>query len=253
MRHEAALSDAATAVRIGTAGWSIPRASASRCVGSGTHLARYAQTFNGVEINSSFYRSHAASTYARWAAATPPTFRFSIKVPRLITHEQTLHRPQSALDQFLTETSGLADKRGPILIQLPPSLAFDARVAGRFLACLRRRYDGAAVCEPRHPSWFGVTADRLLSSHHVARAAADPARAAGAERPGGWPELAYFRLHGSPRIYWSRYDVAYLDALSQRVASLPAGVEAWVVFDNTAAGAAIENAWELQARISLKA
>jgi uncharacterized protein YecE (DUF72 family) len=86
--------------------------------------------------------------------------------------------------------------------------------------------------------------------HQVAQVAADPAPAAGAERPGGWPGLAYFRLHGSPRTYWSSYEAGYLARLAQHLSAVPALVEAWCVFDNTASGAALENAWELQSSLS---
>ena len=235
---------------IGTAGWTVPPASAHHCDTSGTHLARYAGTLPCVEINSAFYRPHAATTYARWAAATPPGFRFSIKVPRVLTHDQALRRPLAPLTRFLDETRGLGDKRGPLLVQLPPSLAFDGLIAGRFFAILRERHDGPVVCEPRHPGWFTAPADRLLRRHRVARAAADPVRAVGADEPGGWDGLAYYRLHGSPRTYWSRYDEAYLEALARRLESHATGTDAWVIFDNTATGAAFENAWELRQMLS---
>ena len=170
---------------VGTAGWSIPRASAHRGEGDGTHLQRYARVFRCAEINSSFHRPHAATTYARWAASTPADFRFAVKVPKLITHVQKLRQSRAALQQFLDETAGLESKRGPLLVQLPPSLAFDARVAGRFVALLRSRYLGPVVCEPRHPTWFGA-AEALLMRYEVARVAADPPPVPGADAPAGW-------------------------------------------------------------------
>jgi uncharacterized protein YecE (DUF72 family) len=230
---------------IGTAGWSVPRSSIDRCPPPGTHLERYARHFSTVEINSSFYRPHAPSTYARWAASTPDGFRFAIKLPREITHDLALRRPRRPLERFLTEISGLGPKRGVVLIQLPPSLVFDSRLAGRFLEGIRQRDEGRLVCEPRHPSWFEARADGLLASFQVARVAADPERAAGAGVPGGWTGLTYYRLHGSPHIYWSSYGAAYLEALASRLHSAVAHGEAWAIFDNTARGAAIENAWEL--------
>lgn len=239
-------------VRIGTAGWAIPRASAHRFAPRGPHLQRYAATLSCVEINSAFYRPHARATYARWGAATPEGFRFSVKVPRLITHDQRLRRPRRPLERFLAEVSGLGGKRGPLLVQLPPSLEYDSRVAGRFFQCLRAQDQGPVVCEPRHPSWFTAAADRLLRRHRVARAAADPSRAEGANAPGGWDGLAYFRWHGSPRMYWSRYDILDLQALARMTHALPLATDIWVVFDNTATGSAMENAWELQAMLSTR-
>jgi uncharacterized protein YecE (DUF72 family) len=163
------------AIFIGTAGWSIPRASAQRCPDAGTHLERYARVFNCAEINSSFYRSHHAATYARWAESTGGCFRFAVKVPRVITHEQKLRRARAPLERFLTETAGLDARRGPLLVQLPPSLAFEGRVVGTFFRLVRSCYDGPVVCEPRHPSWFAAKATRVLSRFAIARVVADPA------------------------------------------------------------------------------
>lgn len=234
-----------THVRIGTAGWSIPRASAARFASAGTHLQRYARELNCAEINSSFYRPHAASTYAKWRDSTPAGFRFAVKMPRTITHELKLREAREPLVAFLAQTEGLAEKRGPVLVQLPPSLAFDAKVATAFLDLVREVYDGVVVCEPRHPTWFLPEADSLLARYLSARVAADPLRAPAAMAPAGWRQLAYFRLHGSPRPYWSKYDEAFIATLAATVGSLPAAEEVWCIFDNTASGSAIENAWEL--------
>jgi len=233
-------------LHVGTAGWSIPRALAHHFDAEGTHLQRYARLLGCAEINSSFHRPHKAATYAKWAAATPRGFQFAVKVPRTITHDQKLRRARQPLDRFLEETAGLAAKRGPLLVQLPPSLAFEPRAAGRFFDLLRSRYEGPVVCEPRHATWFEVRAQALLVRYEVARAAADPPPVSGADRPGGWGGLVYFRLHGSPRKYWSSYDAAFLARVADALHGSPASVPAWCIFDNTASGAALENAWELQ-------
>ena len=230
---------------VGTAGWSIPRALTHRCPSDGTHLQRYSRTFGCAEINSSFHRPHAADTYAKWAASTPRDFRFSVKVPRDVTHDHQLRRVRIPLQRFLEETDGLGPKRGPLLVQLPPSHGFDARVAGRFLELLRREYEGAVVCEPRHETWFSSRANALLVQFNVARVAADPAPVVGADRPGGWAGLVYYRLHGTPRKYWSKYGASYLRELKNALHSVPPPIDTWCVFDNTASGAALENAFEL--------
>jgi uncharacterized protein YecE (DUF72 family) len=141
-------------IRVGTAGWSIPRASARPFDGPGTHLERYSRSFRCAEINSSFYRPHAAATYAKWRDSTPPDFRFAVKVPRTITHELRLQDTREPFAAFLSQTDGLGHKRGPLLPQLPPSLSFDATVATSFLGLVRKVYDGPVVCEPRHATWF---------------------------------------------------------------------------------------------------
>jgi uncharacterized protein YecE (DUF72 family) len=237
-------------IYVGTAGWSVPRASTHRCPPEGTHLQRYARVFRCAEINSSFYRSHSPATYAKWAASTPDEFRFAVKVPRLITHERRLRRSRAPLERFLAEATGLGGHCGPLLVQLPPSLAFEARAGARFFGMMRERYAGTVVCEPRHPSWFSARADAMMSRYFVARVAADPAITADSVAPGGWNGLAYFRLHGTPRMYWSRYEASYLSRLATVVRRISEAADVWCVFDNTASGAALENAWELRQRLS---
>ncbi len=232
---------------IGTAGWSIPRASAGHFPEEGSHLQRYARVLNLAEINSSFYRPHQQKTYVRWAEAVPAGFRFAVKLPKSITHERRLVACATPLTAFLDQAAGLGEKLGTLLIQLPPSFAFDEKTAGRFFALLRRRYAGLAACEPRHPGWFEPGAGRLLSAHRIARVAADPAVVPGAVVAGGWPGQVYVRLHGSPRMYWSSYGAVYLKRLAQRLSEAPRGASVWCVFDNTASGAALANALALRA------
>jgi uncharacterized protein YecE (DUF72 family) len=231
---------------VGTAGWSIPRASATCFPGDGSHLHRYSRVLTCAEINSSFHRAHAFATYERWAASAPETFRFSVKVPRAISHDLRLRRSRRPFERLLAESAGLGDRRGPFLLQLPPSFGFDRRVVTNFLDIVRSTYAGGLVCEPRHASWFEPAVDRLLATYRVARVAADPAPAPGAATPGGWDGLAYFRLHGSPRKYWSQYQEACLSALASTLLRLPATTEVWCVFDNTASGAAAVDALTLQ-------
>jgi uncharacterized protein YecE (DUF72 family) len=195
---------------------------------------------NAVEINSSFHRPHRRATYERWAASVPDDFAFAVKMPKTITHQARLVAADAPLDRFLEESGGLGRKRGPILIQLPPSLAFDRTVVADFFALLRARTASELVCEPRHRSWFTPEADAFLVSYRVARVAADPPPATGAGEPGGWPGLRYTRLHGSPQMYRSSYDAAAIERYAAGVRK--AGVDSWIMFDNTMTGAATLNA-----------
>lgn len=230
-------------LHVGCAGWSIPAGEAARFPTLGTHLERYASLFSAVEINSSFYRPHKPQTYAKWGSAVPGHFRFAVKAPRLITHEKRLQDAGEPLQRFLGEVAELGPKLGPLLVQLPPSLAFDAGVAQDFFGLLRERCSGPVVCEPRHASWFAPQAEQLLVRFQVARVAADPALAPQAAVPGGWRQLAYYRLHGTPRIYYSAYDADFLEATAASLRGLAArSVAAWCIFDNTAAGAATSDA-----------
>ena len=151
----------------------------------GTHLERYAQRFTGVEVNSSFYRPHRPTTYARWAASVPDPFQFAVKMPREITHTRRLVEVTAPLERFLTAVQSLGAKLGPLLIQLPPSLRFTEPLAQTFLTALRTRFHGSVVCEPRHQSWFSPAAEQLLHAFQVARVAADPARVPAAAVPAG--------------------------------------------------------------------
>jgi uncharacterized protein YecE (DUF72 family) len=233
------------AVRVGCAGWAIPKEHAPRFPAEGTHLTRYACRLPAVEINSSFYKPHRPSTYTKWAASVPDDFRFAVKVPRDATHVRRLVDTEDVLDRFLPEATSLGATLGPLLVQLPPTLAFDGDVAESFFASLRERFDGAVVLEPRHATWFEDKAERLVTGYRVARVAADPAVVDGASEPGGWGGLVYYRLHGSPKVYYSAYDDGYLETLSRQLSTAAGSADAWCVFDNTAEGAATANALDL--------
>ena len=234
--------------RIGTAGWSIASDYRDQLPRDGTHLERYARQLDAVEINSSFYKPHQLKTWQRWAASTPAGFRFSVKLPKAISHEARLVGCDDLLDRFLAEISGLGDRLGVLLIQLPPKFEWDAGLFEAFMAALRARSDVTVALEPRHASWFTAEADARLIDLRVARVAADPARVPGAGEPGGWRGLSYYRWHGAPRMYYSAYDTAALQALGGRLdAERRRGIPIWCIFDNTAASAALGNALALQA------
>ena len=234
---------------IGTAGWSIGSRYKDDFPDAGSHLDRYARRLNAVEINSSFYRPHRRETYERWAGTVPDHFRFSAKLPKTITHKQRLAECEGFLDQFLLQAGGLGSKLAVLLVQLPPSLSFDAATALAFLAALRSRTDAAIALEPRHASWFEDEVDIALRKLRVARVAADPALFPGSGAPAGWTGLAYFRMHGSPRVYYADYSDQSLCTLRRRlVEANAAGAQVWCIFDNTAEHHALGNALTLARR-----
>lgn len=233
-------------IAVGCAGWSLPRQEQHRFAQGESHLQRYASRFAVTEINSSFHRSHPARTYERWANAVPSDFRFCAKLPKTITHEQRLVNGAAMLRQFLEEASPLGSKLACVLVQLPPSLAFDSSVAGAFLEMLRKHWPAKAALEPRHASWFAPDADELMRQWEVARVLADPVLHDGGRAPGGWPGFVYVRLHGSPRMYYSEYEGSVMVALANRLRIAQAECdESWCIFDNTASGAAVTNALQL--------
>ena len=236
---------------IGTAGWSIAADSADAFPAEGTSLERYSSVFRGVEINSSFHRSHRASTWARWAASVPEAFRFAVKVPKTISHQKKLVDCEALAEAFVDEAGALGEKLAILLLQLPPKLAFDAGLAEAFLAHLKTLSPARIACEPRHPSWFEPEADALLERLEVARVAADPSVVPAAAEPGGWHGLAYWRLHGSPVMYRSAYGAERLEGYAKAIAAAAAGgAETWCMFDNTASSAATADALALTGMLS---
>jgi uncharacterized protein YecE (DUF72 family) len=238
----------AAAALVGCAGWALPREAAARFPADGSHLERYAARLNAVEINSSFYKPHRAATYARWAASVPADFRFAVKLPRAITHHARLVDADELIKAFAGQAGALEGKLGCVLVQLPPSLAFDALVAGAFFDALQPRFACMLAVEARQASWFGAAATALLRERSITRVQADPP----AGQPGPFEATTanrYLRLHGNPKVYYSSYDQAYIDGvaaeLADKRAERPDSGPDWCIFDNTAAGCATPNALAL--------
>ena len=235
---------------IGCAGWSVPSALQQCFPAEGSHLERYAAVLPAVEINTSFYRPHRPATYARWRDSVPASFRFAVKIPKAITHERRLQEVDAALVAFLDEAGHLGDKLGCLLVQLPPSLRYDSGIAQQFFASLRNLTDVSVACEARHATWFSREAGEMLREFDVVQVKADP-QVALLPASSACESLVYLRLHGSPRIYHSPYDEAFLDRLAVEIRGyLCAGKKVWCVFDNTASGAAQPNALSLLRRFS---
>jgi uncharacterized protein YecE (DUF72 family) len=226
-------------LRIGTAGWNIPFNTRDEFPPGNSLLEQYSQIFNAVEINTSFYKSHKKTTYERWAAATPFDFKFAVKMPKQITHNKSLADIEVYLDEFIKEVGGLRTKLGPLLIQLPPSLSLEPKIAHNFFILLRNRFNGIVVLEPRHISWAELEAITILQEYNIERVIADPVKVpiqSNTKQP-----FSYYRLHGSPEIYSSSYDAKFLDQLAKELND-----SSWVIFDNTRLGAGAQNALELK-------
>jgi uncharacterized protein YecE (DUF72 family) len=231
---------------IGCAGWSIPKEYDRQFPAGTSQLARYAQVFNAVEINSSFYRPHLPATYRRWSATVPRSFRFAVKMPRSISHTARLRDCSELLKTFLGEVDYLDGKLGCLLLQLPPGMRFDAAIVLPFFDQLRELHRGPVACEPRQASWFHSAVSRALRERGITRVAADPARFLQAAVPAGEHRLQYLRLHGSPRMYYDAYAEATLRQIARRLRRPCQRTTArWCIFDNTAAGHATGNALSL--------
>ena len=238
-------------VRIGTAGWSIPANNRSEFSQTGTVLEKYATRFNAVEINSSFYRPHQLSTYKKWASQVPADFSFSVKLPRTITHHSKLIEIAQPLNLFAEQVSGLGSKLGCVLVQLPPSLAFSKPHSELAFAMLRQVFACSIVCEPRHRTWFSSDVDKFFLDAGVARVAADPALCSSASIPAGDMQTIYYRLHGSPDIYYSDYSIDSLKNYARLINDQKQSSALWCIFDNTASGRATSNALTMQQLLTL--
>ncbi len=226
-------------LRIGTAGWNIPLTLRDYFHTGSSHLEGYSQVFNAVEINTSFHKPHKKNTYERWALATPSDFQFAVKMYKQITHVNRLVDSEIYIDSFLGEVSGLQNKLGPLLIQLPPSLDFELEIAESFFNLLRTKFNGRVVLEPRHISWMQLEAVALLHEYNIQRVIVKPVVKPLKSKSNDLFE--YYRLHGSPKMYSSSYDDKFLDQLAKDVNN-----SSWVIFDNTRLGAATQNALDLK-------
>lgn len=202
----------------------------------------YAQYFNTVEINNTFYRFPEQSLFDNWYKKAPERFCFSVKVPRTITHEQKFTGTGKVLNEFyVIAKEGLKEKLGPILFQLPPQLAYSESVLEKMLAQFSLFHEN--VIEFRHISWWRKDVMDALQEKSVCFS--------GVSYPGLISDavanlpLAYYRFHGVPKLYHSKYAEAFLETVARQLSSSPVK-DAYVYFNNTASGAALENAQYLQ-------
>lgn len=231
---------------IGTAGWSVLR-TAPEFPQEGSALERCAAVFSAVEVNRSFYRRHRLATRKRWHDAVPDDFRFSVKLPQIITHNRRPSQPEAELGIFFEDVAPLGATLGAVLIQLPPKLEFDMASAQAFLAAFRAASAVPAYIEPRHLTGAEPAVSELLTAYAIGRVYADPQEQhlqALAANP-----LCYLRLHGSPKVYCSAHSKAELERYAGLL--LAAATPAWCIFDNTASGAAIGDALWLRCKIGV--
>ena len=232
---------------IGTASWNLPKVYAENFPEDGTHLMRYSQNLNAVEINSSFYRDHKPATYKKWAESVPKDFRFSVKLSRLFTHTQALKVSSAELHAVLNGILELGNKLGVLLVQLPPSLGFDSKIAEDFFDKLRVVYGGPVAFEPRHKTWLTPPALELMRRFSLSKVVADPDPCPLPLEKNPLSQILYYRLHGSPEIYKSNYEMPELQKLQTQMQSLQEKTGAlWCIFDNTTFGYATLNALQLK-------
>ncbi len=207
-------------------------------------LAFYAQHFDTVELNSSFYRLPTETAFDSWRQSTPADFVFAVKASRFLTHQKKLKDPESALDNLLPRASRLASKLGPILFQLPPRWQVNQGRLEALLEALPR--DLRYVFEFRDLSWIRPEINKLLAKF---RAAFCIYELAGYRSPLTiTADFAYVRLHG-PTLgkYQGSYSTDRLRRWSKQVDKWAKDLAAiYIYFDNDQAGYAARNALTLR-------
>lgn len=204
-------------------------------------LEFYADHFMSVEVNATFYRSMKPKTFENWREKTPDRFLWAVKASRYITHIRRLKDVREPLERFMASLKLLREKLGPILFQLPPSLAFDAEVFESF--CNYLPEEKLYTIEARHPSWLEEDALSALRRHHIAWCISDT--------PGRYPyceavtsDFIYIRLHGSRKLYSSEYSEEELRAWAEKIRRW--GKDTYVYFNNDFMGYAPKNAARLK-------
>jgi uncharacterized protein YecE (DUF72 family) len=207
---------------------------------------RYAEEFDTVEINASFYRLPLASTFEGWRDKAPPGFRYAIKVNRFITHMKKLRDCGEATAQFIALARPLGETLGPLLYQLPPSLKLDLERLENFLRLLPR--DLAHVFEFRNKDWYVPETYALLDSYGASFCVHDM-RGSKTERIAVGP-VAYVRFHGGEGKYWGRYSdeglLSWTDWIVERARQ---GRPVWCYFNNDIHGHAIHDAQTLKSMV----
>ena len=203
-------------------------------------ISYYATLFNSIEVNSSFYKIPLPATFARWAAEVPDEFRYTVKLWRGISHIPDLLFDPAEVRRFLEAANCLAQKRGCLLIQLPPRLTAKASGQLESLLDLVRGSCGNGcwkmAVEFRHRSWYSAEVDAILSGHATGRVLHDMPSSAVAELP---PDQAaipfvYLRFHGPKGDYKGGYEHPVLAAWAERIALwLSQKKEVYVYFNNT--------------------
>ena len=201
-------------------------------------LGYYAQHFDCVEVNSSFYALPTLETIAKWCACVPSDFIFAVKAPRRITHFKKLKNCEAELDALCRHLDGFGPRLGPVLFQLPPRWRCNVRRLETFLASMPSGY--RPVFEFRDPSWHNSEIYSLLASRSIAFCIYDSAGFTAPLIADG--DLVYLRLHGPGTTYASSYRAPRLRVWVDRaIAWNRRSKEVFIFFDNDERGFAVKN------------
>jgi uncharacterized protein YecE (DUF72 family) len=235
---------------IGTSGWSYPKGNGAwdgvfypARLKDGDKLAFYAQYFDTVEINNTFYRLPEKKTFAAWSARAPRGFLYAVKASRFLTHMKKLRDPEEPLDRLFSRMQPLRTHLGPILYQLPPGWKLDRNRLEQFLQVVPDGFQH--VLEFRDPSWYANDVMALLDRYGVALCLHDMrGSATGRERVG---PFVYVRFHGATGHYGGSYSDSRLREWADwLLAQQRLGTDVYAYFNNDVGGHAPRNALTLR-------
>jgi len=204
-------------------------------------LEHYSERFRTVEVNNTFYRLPERDVFTRWAETVPDDFVFAIKMSRYLSHIKRMNDPNEPIERFLDRSAGLGHKRGPVLLQLPPTLALDLeRLDGVLAAWPRGRHAPRLAIEFRHESWYLDKVRRRLEDHGVALCLTD--RLGEALQP-RWEtaDWTFIRFHEGQRR-WSYDDATLSRWVARTLAGWGPKADVFVYFNNDPRAMAIRDA-----------
>jgi uncharacterized protein YecE (DUF72 family) len=237
-------------IRIGCSGWNYkhwrerfyPKGLPVR-----SWFAFYAEHFDTVEINNSFYRLPKPETFAKWRGQAPPGFCYAVKANRFLTQAKKLKDCQEPLERMMTPMRQLGDRLGPVLFQLPPRFRINLERLESFLRLLPG--DVVSVFEFREKSWLVAETLQLLDRYGASFCVHDMAGSATERWAVG--RIAYVRFHGGVGKYWGRYSDETLLSWSDWIAEQARGGRpVWCYFNNDIDGHAIHDAQTLKAMVA---
>ncbi len=215
-----------------------------------SRLQYYASLFSSLEVNSSFYKIPKAATVEKWRESVPSHFRFTFKVPKAVTHAKGLQFPVVEVERFAEAVAHTGDKKGCLLVQLPPSVTQEHQeeLEG-LLQCLRDDAKGWKIAvEFRHISWYDRAVYRVLQSYGATLVEQDlPASATPPVQVA--EDFTYLRFHGPDGGYRGSYDENILAGYAARIVDgIKNGRDMYVYFNNTM-GDAIGNLQTLNKKV----
>ncbi len=233
-------------IRIGTSGWHYDHWICRfypQTMRKENWLEYYAQRFDTVEINNTFYHMPREQTMINWRDKVPPDFLFAVKASRYITHIKKLHNTTEEVARFFALVDLLGDRLGPILYQLPPSLHKNLQRLDEFILSLPNR--DSAVLEFRDKSWYDQETFDLMNQRGVALCVHDMGDKAPPRLVTG--RVAYVRFHGTNGRYAGNYPDPVLRGWADWLkAEIPNVRAIYAYFNNDVSGHALNNARTLR-------